>query len=138
MAIYECNLRRENVTSVRKFCYTFRFKDDLVTINKENLKKKNNNWNKWNSKSQINKKAKFFDLLYIYYMYIYIYMYTYTRFFYKQRFSSTQPQCCLTFLWIELQLLLSCCLTYKNNMILRHFLYFSNLFSCLELSLFMS
>ena len=80
MAIYECNLRRGNVTSVRKFCYTFRFKDDLVTINKENLKKKNNNWNKWNSKSQINKKAKFFDLLYIYYMYIYIYVHVYTLF----------------------------------------------------------
>ena len=75
MAVYECNLRRENVTSVRKFCYTFRFKDDLVTINnKENLKKKKiNNWNKWNSKSQINKKAMFFDLVYIH-IFIYIYI----------------------------------------------------------------
>ena len=137
MAIYECNLRRENVTSVRKFCYTFRFKDDLVTINKENLKKKNNNWNKWNQKVKLIKRLSF-SIYYIYIICIHIYMYTYTRFFYKQRFSSTQPQCCLTFLWIELQLLLSCCLTYKNNMILRHFLYFSNLFSRLELSLFMS
>ena len=28
-----------------------------------------------------------------------------TRFFYKQRFSSTQPQCCLTFFWVQLQML---------------------------------
>ena len=132
MAIYECNLRRENVTSVRKFCYTFRFKDDLVTINKENLKKKIITGISGTQRVKLIKRLSFS----IYY--IYIYMYTYTRFFYKQRFSSTQPQCCLTFLWIELQLLLSCCLTYKNNIILRHFLYFSNLFSRLELSLFMS
>ena len=29
-----------------------------------------------------------------------------TRFFYKQRFFSAQPQCCLTFKWIEPQMLL--------------------------------
>ena len=31
-------------------------------------------------------------------------------FFYKQRFFSTQPRCCLTFSRIELQMLLRCCL----------------------------
>ena len=39
----------------------------------------------------------------------------YTLFFNKQRFFSTQPQCCLTFSWIELQMLLRRCLnTYKD------------------------
>ena len=32
------------------------------------------------------------------------------RFFYKQRFFSTHTQCCSTFSWIELQMLLRCCL----------------------------
>ena len=31
------------------------------------------------------------------------------RFFYKQRFFSTQPQYCFTFSWIELQIMLKCC-----------------------------
>ena len=34
-----------------------------------------------------------------------------TRFFYKQYFFSTQPHCCLTFSWSELQMLLRCWLT---------------------------
>ena len=34
-----------------------------------------------------------------------------TRFFYKQHFFSTQPHCCLTFSWSELQMLLRCWLT---------------------------
>ena len=34
--------------------------------------------------------------------------------FYKWRFFSTQPQCCLTFLWIELQMLLPVANTYKH------------------------
>ena len=33
-------------------------------------------------------------------------------FFYKQCFFSNQPQCCLTFAWIQLQMLLS---TYKHH-----------------------
>ena len=36
---------------------------------------------------------------------------SYTLFFYKQHFFSTQPQCCLFFCWIELQMLIRCCLT---------------------------
>ena len=38
-------------------------------------------------------------------------------------FFSTQPQCCLTFLWIELQMLLMCCLIQISIIILRQFLY---------------
>ena len=52
--------------------------------------------------------------------------------FYKQYFSLTQPQCCLTFLWIEPQMLLRCCLIHISSIILRHFLYL------LGLGLFMS
>ena len=47
---------------------------------------------------------------------------TNTRFFYKQRFFSTQHQCCLTFSWIELQMLLKCCFIYLT-IILRHILH---------------
>ena len=34
-----------------------------------------------------------------------------TIFFFKQRFFSADPHCYLTFSWIELQMLLRCCLT---------------------------
>ena len=61
-----------------------------------------------------------------------------TRFFYKQRFFSTQSQCCFTFSWIQLQMLLSCCLIHKSIIILRHFLYLLSLCPCLKLSLFLS
>ena len=57
-------------------------------------------------------------------------------FFYKQRFFSTQPQCCLTFLWIELQMLLRCCLIQTSIIILRNFLYLPYLCLCLDLGLF--
>ena len=40
-------------------------------------------------------------------------------FFNKQHLFSTQPQCCLTFSWIELQMLLKCCLIHKSIIILR-------------------
>ena len=62
------------------------------------------------------------------------------RFFYKQRFSFflSQPHCCLTFSWIELQMLLRCCLIHKSIIILRHFLYLLHLCTCLDLGLFMS
>ena len=59
-------------------------------------------------------------------------------FFYKQHFFSTQPQCCLTFLWIELQVLLWCCLIHISIIILRHFLYLLCLCPCLYLGLVMS
>ena len=47
-----------------------------------------------------------------------------TSFFISKAFFSNQPQCCLTFLWIELQIqmLLSCFLIYISIMILIHFL----------------
>ena len=59
-------------------------------------------------------------------------------YFYKQLFFSTQPQCSLTFSWIELQILLNCCLVHKTIIMLRHFLYLLCLCPCLDLSLFRS
>ena len=56
--------------------------------------------------------------------------------FYKQRFFSTEPQCCLTFSWIELQMFLRCCLIHISIIILRHFLYLPYLCPCLGLGLF--
>ena len=44
-------------------------------------------------------------------------------FFYKQHFFSTQPQCCLTFSWIKLQMLLQCCLIHVTIVILKHILW---------------
>ena len=56
-----------------------------------------------------------------------------TRFFYKQRFFSTQASCCLTFSWIELQMLL----IHKSIIILRDFLYLVYLCLWLYLVLFL-
>ena len=58
-------------------------------------------------------------------------------FFYKQRFFSTQPQCCLTFAYIELQMLLRCCLIHVTINILRQIWYLAHLCPCLGLGLFM-
>ena len=58
--------------------------------------------------------------------------------FYKQCFFSTQPQCCLIFSSIELQMLLRCCLIYTTIIILRHILYLVYLCPCLDLCKFMS
>ena len=58
--------------------------------------------------------------------------------FYKQLFFSTQPQCCLTFSWIELKMLLRCCLTHVTVIKLRQILYLGYLCSCRGLGLFMS
>ena len=44
-------------------------------------------------------------------------------FFYKERFFSIRPQCCLTFSLIELQMLLRCCLRHRSIIILRHFIF---------------
>ena len=67
------------------------------------------------------------------YIYIYIYIYQFykliyviliyisnihTHVFHKQRFFSTESRCCLTFSWIELQMLLRCCLIHISC--LRH------------------
>ena len=62
----------------------------------------------------------------------------FTRFFYKQRFFSAQPQCCLTFSWTELQMLLRCCLIHLIIIIWRYFLYLLYLCSFLDLGLYMS
>ena len=60
-----------------------------------------------------------------------------TRIFNKQRFSSTKPQCCLTFLRIELQMLLRYCLIHITIIILRKILYLIYLCPCLGLGLLM-
>ena len=57
---------------------------------------------------------------------------------YKKRFFSTQPRYCLTFSWIELEMLLRWFLIDKSIIILRHFLYLLDLCPCLDLGLFMS
>ena len=49
---------------------------------------------------------------------------------YKQHFFSTQRQCWLPFSWMELQMLLRCCLIY--------YIYVLYLCPCLDLGLFMS
>ena len=59
-------------------------------------------------------------------------------FFYKQRFFSTQAQCCLTFSWIQLHMLLWCCLLHITIITLRNILYLVYLCLCLCLILFMS
>ena len=60
-----------------------------------------------------------------------------TRFFYKQRFFSTQPQYCLAFSWTELQMLLRCCLIHISIMILWRFIHLLYFCLCLHLSIFM-
>ena len=47
-------------------------------------------------------------------------------------------QCCSTFSWIELQVLLRCCLIHMSIIMLRHFLHLLCLCLCLDLGLFMS
>ena len=61
-----------------------------------------------------------------------------THFFISNAFFVIQPQCCLTFSWIELQMLLRCCLIHKSITIMRRFLYLLYLCPCLDLVLFMS
>ena len=57
-------------------------------------------------------------------------------FIYKQLIFSTQPQCCLSFSWIELQMLLRCCWLHISTIILRHVLYLLYLSPCLDKGLF--
>ena len=57
--------------------------------------------------------------------------------FYKQHFFPTQPQCCLTFSWIQFQMLLRCCLLYITIIIRRNILYLAHLFPSPGLVLFM-
>ena len=59
-----------------------------------------------------------------------------TRFFYKERVFSIQTQCCLTFSWIKLQILLRSSLIHIAIIILRHFLYLLYLCPCLNLQPF--
>ena len=60
-----------------------------------------------------------------------------TRVFYKQRFFSTQSQCCLTFSGIELKMLHRCGLINTTIIILRYILYLVYLGPCLGLGLSM-
>ena len=59
-------------------------------------------------------------------------------FLYKERFFATQAQCCLTFSWIKLQMLLRCCLIHIPIIVMRHILYLFYFCPCLGRSLFMS
>ena len=59
-------------------------------------------------------------------------------FFFKQRLFSSQPQCYLNFSWIELQMLLRCCLIHITIIILRLISYLVYLCPCLDLGLLMS
>ena len=61
-----------------------------------------------------------------------------TRFFIGNAFFLNQSQCCITFSWTELQMLLTRCLIHTSIMILRYFLYLLYLCPCLGLGLFMS
>ena len=58
--------------------------------------------------------------------------------FHKQRFFSTQRQCCLTFSWTEHQMLLRSCLIHITIIISRNILYLVYSCPCLGLGLFMS
>ena len=55
--------------------------------------------------------------------------------FYKQCFFSTQPRYCLTFSWIELQMLRRCCLIHIGIIVVRNFLNALYLCPCLDLGL---
>ena len=67
------------------------------------------------------------------------YLCRYTCFLISSECFSTQPQCCLTFSWIELQMLLRWRLIQISIIILRHFLHhLLYLSQCLDLGLFMS
>ena len=61
-----------------------------------------------------------------------------TRFFISKAFFSTQSQCYLTFSWIEIRMLLRCCLVHTIIVMLIHILYLAYLYPCLCLGLFMS
>ena len=62
----------------------------------------------------------------------------YGKFLYKQLFPLNQPHCCLTFPWIELQMLLRRCLIHITIIMLRHILYLIRLCPCPVLDLFVS
>ena len=60
----------------------------------------------------------------------------YTLVLISNAFFLAQPQSCLTFSWIEVQILLRCCLIDKIFIMLRHFLYLLYLCLCLDLNFF--
>ena len=59
-----------------------------------------------------------------------------TRFFIGNAFFSTQPQRCLSFSWIELQIVLRGCLIHVTIIMPRHILYLVYVCLCLGLGLF--
>ena len=56
--------------------------------------------------------------------------------FYKQHFFLTQRECCLTFLWTELQMLLRCCFIHMSIIILKDILYLVCLGPHLDIGLY--
>ena len=83
----------------------------------------------WNTFSCIIYGLRLYSFYYFSYILIEI------RFFYMQRFFSAQPQYCITFSWIQLKLLLRCCLIHNSIIILRHFLYLLYLCPCVDFGL---
>ena len=63
---------------------------------------------------------------------------TITWIYYKQSFFSTQPQCCLTFSWIQLHMMLRYCLLHGTIIILRQILNLVYLCPCIYLFLLVS
>ena len=61
-----------------------------------------------------------------------------TRIYYKLSFFSTQPQCSLTFSWIQFQMMLMCCLLHVTIIILRQILHLVYSSPCLYLFLLAS
>ena len=66
---------------------------------------------------------KFFSWDYIFWNYFFLAEVTlkrcwYAPFFISKAFFPNQPQCCLSFSWIELQMLLRCCLIHVSIIIL--------------------
>ena len=82
---------------------------------------------------------KDYDFEYVILSILNLRVYYLTRFFFiSNAFFSAQPQCCLTFSWIEHQILPKCYSIHISIIILRHFLYLLYLCPCLDLDLFMS
>ena len=103
------------------------------------FKEKWKSWKSWKSFPFMSYPKKYIYLADIdihLYIYIYIYIKSMKRkliwinvwcytLFYKQHFSSTQPQCCFTFSWIGIKVLLMCCLIHISIIIRRHLLFVS-------------
>ena len=93
----------------------------------EKISKKQNISTKWNAHGADLKQRnrKFISIKFIWWNLNYeVTSLIIIHFFHKQRLFSTQPQRCLSFSWVEVQMLLRCCLMHISIIILRHFFIF--------------